>query len=365
MKKLFEGVKIGNLDLKNRFVRSAVWMKGTTEDSRLTDFIMDTYGDLASGGTGLIITGYAHISPYEQPNPNMLGIYDDSFVEEYKPFTEMIHEKGAKVALQIAYGGAQSHHPDASTMKILAPSAVHNKVTDLTPKEATKEDLAEIVQMFAQAARRAKEAGFDAVQLHGAHGYFLSAFLTPYYNRRMDEYNGDIHNRARIIYEVYEAVRAEVGPYFPVMIKLNFDDFMDPHEGLIFDDAIEVFKRLDEMGMDAFEASATNESSGNGLKPARTRIFTRDKQSYFRETAAKIAEVVKAPVILMGGNKDMDLMEDILNSSEIQLVSIARPLLAEPDLINKWEMDRTHKPRCVSCNQCWTSQPNSCILNRK
>lgn len=364
MKKLFEKVNINKMELKNRFIRSAVWMKGATDDGHLTEFINKTYNELAKGGVGLILTGYAYISDDEQPNPNMLGIYDDSFIEEYKEFTKMIHDSGSKVALQIAYGGSQSHHPEADHMNILAPSAIENRVTKLMPKEATKEDIKKIIKKFGQAAKRAKKSGFDAVQIHGAHGYFLSSFLTPYYNSRKDEYNGDIHSRARIIYEIYEEIRKQVGSDYPVMIKLNFNDFMDNKEGLVFEDALEIFKRLDEMGMDAFEVSATNESSGNGLMPARTKIFTPEKQSYFRKATAKIAEEVKAPVILMGGNRNMDLMEDILNSSNIKFFSLGRPLLAEPDLINKWKNNRNYKPKCVSCNQCWTSNPNSCIFNR-
>ena len=365
MKRLFQPAKIGKTELKNRFIRSAVWMKGTTPDSRLNEFMIHTYRDLARGGSGLIITGYAHISQDEQPNPNMIGIYDDSFIEELREFTQMIHSNGSKVALQIAYGGSQSYHPDAQRMNILAPSPVKNRATGLIPKEASVEEIQEIVKKFGAAARRAKEAGFDAVQIHGAHGYLLSSFLTPYYNRRSDEYNGDIHNRARIIYEVYEEVRNQVGEEFPIMIKLNFDDFMDPGEGLVFEDAFEVFKKLDSMGIDAFEVSATNQSSGKDLAPARTGISSPDKQSYFRNATSKIAEAVKAPVILIGGNRSMDLMEEILNETEIEFVSLGRPLLAEADLINKWKKDRRYNPKCVSCNQCRIGEPNSCIFNKK
>lgn len=365
MKTLFQPSKIGKIELKNRFIRSAVWMKGTTPDSRLNEFMMSTYKDLARGGSGLIITGYAHISEDEQPNPNMIGIYDDTFIEELREFTQMIHSNGSKVALQIAYGGSQSYHPDAERMNILAPSPVENRATGLSPKEASIEEIQEIVKKFGAAARRAKKAGFDAVQIHGAHGYFLSSFLTPYYNRRRDEYNGEIHNRARIIYEVYEEVRNQVGKEFPVMIKLNFDDFMDPGEGLIFEDAIEVFKKLDSMGVDAFEVSATNQSSGKDHAPARTRISSPDKQSYFRKATSKIAEAVENPVILMGGNRSMDLMEEILNDTDIKFVSLGRPLLAEADLINKWRKDRGYTPKCVACNQCRITEPNSCILNKK
>ena len=359
---LFKSTAVGGMELKNRFIRSALWMKGATEDGHLTDALYKTYGDLAEGGVGLIITGYAFISSIEQPNSRMLGIYNDAFVEEYQNFTQMIHAKGSKVALQLAFGGSQSFHPNAREMDIIGPSAVENRVTGLLPREATRQDIKNVVSAFGKASLRAKKSGFDAVQIHAAHGYFLSSFLTPYYNRRNDEYNGDIHNRARIIYETYEEIRNRVGNDFPVMIKLNFDDFMDEGEGLVFEDAVQVFKRLDEMGMDLFEVSATNESSGKGLAPARTKIAPPDKQSYFREATAKIAEIVKAPVILMGGNRDVDLMSEILATTKIKYVSLARPLLCEPDLINKWKNEPGYRPKCISCNKCWVKTPNACAL---
>lgn len=361
---LFEETKIGSITVKNRFIRSALWMKGAEEDGHINDFIKKSYEDLAKGGVGLILTGYAYISPEEQPNSRMKGIYDDSFIDEYRELTERVHSHGSKIAMQIVFGGSQSHHPKADSMNMLAPSAIKNKVTGITPKEASKEDIRRIIAMFGDAAARAQKAGFDGVQIHAAHGYFLSMFLTPYYNRRDDVYNGDIHNRARIIYEVYEEVRSRVGKDFPVMIKLNFDDFMDEGEGLVFEDAIEVFKRLDELGVDMMEVSATNESSGKGLAPARTKITSKEKQSYFRDATGRIAEVIESPVVLMGGNRDISVMENILSSSKIQFFSIARPLLSEPDLIKKWQESRDYSPRCVSCNKCWLSEPNSCVLYR-
>lgn len=361
---LFEKTKIGPLQVKNRFIRSALWLKGAEENGHINDFIMNSYEDLAKGGVGLILTGYSYISPEEQPNPRMKGIYDDSFIDEYRELTDKVHSHGSKIAMQIVFGGSQSHHPKAESMNILAPSAVKNRVTGITPKEVSKEDIRRIITLFGDAAERVLKAGFDGVQIHAAHGYFLSMFLTPYYNRRDDEYNGDIHDRARIIYEVYEEIRRRVGKDFPVMIKLNFDDFMDEGEGLVFEEAIEVFKRLDELGIDLMEVSATNESSGKGLAPARTKIAVKEKQSYFRDATASIAEVVESPVVLMGGNRDITVMEKILSDSKIQFFSIARPLLSEPDVINKWQESREYKPRCISCNKCWLSEPNSCVLSR-
>lgn len=361
-KKLFEAVQVGSLEVKNRFIRSALWLKGAERDGHINEFIIGSYEQLAKGGVGLIISGYAYIADDEQANSGMKGIYDDSFIPEYRQLTDRVHAQGAKIALQIVFGGSQSHHPDASAMNIVAPSAVRNRVTGLMPKEASRDDIKRIVTLFADAAERAQKSGFDGVQIHAAHGYFLSMFLSPYYNRRSDEYNGEIHDRARIIYDVVDAVRERVGAEFAIMIKLNCDDFMAEGEGLNAAEALEVFKRLDQSGIDLMEVSATNESSGKGLAPARTGIHKLEQQSYFREQTARIAELVAAPVVLMGGNRNIEVMDEILNRTQIEFFSLARPLLSEPDLINRWQRDRAYKPRCVSCNKCPVNTPNRCVL---
>lgn len=224
---LLDKTYIKSMEINNRLIRSALWMKMANEDGGLNPEIINYYTDLAKGGVGLIITGYAFVCEDEQPNPRMLGIYDDRFIEEYKKLTSAVHREGSKIALQVVYGGSQNHHPKSNEMKIFGPSAIENRVSGITLVEATKEDIKHIIEKFALAAERAKKAGFDSVQIHAAHGYLLSQFLTPYYNCRTDEYGGNIHNRARIIYEVIDAVRKKVGNEYPIMIKLNFDDFMD------------------------------------------------------------------------------------------------------------------------------------------
>jgi 2,4-dienoyl-CoA reductase-like NADH-dependent reductase (Old Yellow Enzyme family) len=294
----------------------------------------------------------------------MSGIYDDSFIEEYKILVDKVHKQETKIAMQIVYGGSQNEHPDASEMNIYGPSAIKNIVSGITPKEATKADIKGIVTKFADAAVRVKKAGFDAVEIHAAHGYLLSQFLTPYYNRRSDEYGGDIHNRARIIYEVIKEIRKKVGMDYPIMIKINFDDFMDKNQGLSKEESIEVFKKIDELGIDMIEPSAVNLSSGEGKVPFLKGINTVDKQSYFKEAVMNIANVVKAKVILVGGNKNMDLMSEILNTTKIQYFSLSRTLLCEADLINKWMENKDYKSKCISCNKCWDEVPNFCIFNR-
>jgi 2,4-dienoyl-CoA reductase-like NADH-dependent reductase (Old Yellow Enzyme family) len=324
--------------------------------------LINHYKDLASGGVGFIITGYAYVNSLEQPNPYMMGIDHDDKIEGLRQLVDNVHNHDTKIALQIVYGGSQTHHPKREEFTIFGPSAIKNIVTGVTPIEATLEDIKGIVSDFSEAARRAKEAGFDSVQIHAAHGYLLSQFLTPYYNRRTDEYGGGIHNRARIIYEVIDGVRKVVGNDYPIMIKLNHNDFMD--NGLTENDAFEVFQKISEMGVELLEVSGVNESSGLGLLPARTRLSNLNNQSYFKEFTSKLSKMVNSKVILMGGNRNPMLLNDILNESNIEYFSLARPLLGETDLINKWKEDISYKPRCLSCNKCWDTYPNSCILDR-
>ncbi|MCT4624222.1 MAG: hypothetical protein N4A46_11410, partial [Schleiferiaceae bacterium] len=262
-------------------------------------------------------------------------------------------------------GGSASTHPNASEMTFIGPSAVKNRMTGITPKEASYRDFEKIRIAFGDAAYRTKKAGYDAVQFHAAHGYFLSMLLTPFFNRRSDEYGGDIHNRARMLYEIVAEVRKRVGKDFPVMIKMNYDDLLEQGEGLTFEEAQEVCKKLDEIGIDLIELSAGSLSVNPNLPIVRTKLKAEEAQSYYKEAAIKIASQIKAPVSFVGGNRTPRLMETILNETDVKFFSLARPLIAEPDLVNKWQNETSYKPKCVSCNHCWDTAPVSCILNRK
>ncbi|MGL5901163.1 MAG: NADH:flavin oxidoreductase [Cetobacterium sp.] len=366
MKKLFEKTQLKNLELKNRFIRSATWEAMAEKDGHLNKSIYDFYEELAQGGVGLIISTYAFISKNEQPNLGMLGIQDDSLIEEYKELVERVHKYDSKIALQIVYGGSQNDHPDKEKMEILGPSAVENIVFGVTPKEATKEDIRKIVKLFGDAALRAKKAGFDAIQIHAAHGYLLNQFLTPYYNRRKDEYGGSIHNRARIIYEVIEEIKKRVGNDYPIMIKLNYNDFMTKNKGLEEVESLEIFKKISDLGVHLIEVSGGNISSGENMATfnMENNVNSIENQSYFKKAAENIAKNVSSKVSLVGGNKNFELMQDILNTTEIEYFSLSRTLFSEPDLINKWMTNEKQRPKCVSCNHCWDTLPNSCILRR-
>ncbi|MGL5507342.1 MAG: hypothetical protein ACRDB0_05505, partial [Paraclostridium sp.] len=180
------------------------------------------------------------------------------------------------------------------------------------------------------------------------HGYLLSQFLDPYHNRRNDEYGGSIENRSRIIFEVYNAIRAKVGDDYHIGIKINSSDFRD--SGASFDDCKYVVTNLDEIGIDSVEISGGDFRSFKG-------------ESYFKDYASELASIVKCPIMLVGGNRTVPSMNNILNSTDIEYFSICRPLICEPDLINKFKENNDHKHKCVCCNQCMRNN-KLCVLHK-
>lgn len=347
MKTLFDKTQMKNMSLKNRFIRSATWEGLANSDGHINDDILKVYEDLAKGGVGLIITSYAYITPHEQPNRNMLGIYDDSFIDDYKQLIDTSHSFGSKIMMQIVYGGSQTSYNTENRL-ILGPSAIPNIKTNVVPKSMSKDDINYIIDSFAQAAYRCKLAGFDGVQIHGAHGYLLSQFLDPYHNKRCDEYGGCIENRSRIIFEIFNAIRKNVGEDFHISIKINCSDFRD--DGATFNDCKYVVKRLDDLGIDSVEVSGGEFRSFSG-------------ESYFKNYATDLANSVKCPVILVGGNRTIDSMSNILNSTDIRYFSLCRPLICEPDIINKFKVSLDYKPKCINCNQCMKNN-KLCALHK-
>ena len=364
MKSLFDNTKLKNLEFKNRFIRSATHEGFADKDGAMTDALINMYEGVAKGGVSTIITGFAFVMPGEPSSPGMLGVYDDRFIEGFKNLTDTVHKYNANIVLQVAEGGTQAKF-NVKKRTIYGPSAIEHKYTGITPVEMTQEDIKKHVNAFGDAALRAKKGGFDGVQIHGAHGYLLSQFLTPYYNRRDDKYGGRIENRSRIIFEVYENMREKVGDDYPIFIKINYSDFLGD-EGLTFDESRFICRKLDEMGINLIEISGNVGFNTTQPEIIQTNINTdTSKQCYFSEYARIIAEEVNAPVAVVGGNRNLELMDKILNNSNIQYFSFCRSVLCEADLVNTWMTNPDYVPKCMSCNKCWSLKGNVCIFNRK
>jgi 2,4-dienoyl-CoA reductase-like NADH-dependent reductase (Old Yellow Enzyme family) len=347
MKSLFDRTRLHMVELKNRGVRSATWEGMADEEGHLRAEHYEIYERLATGGIGLIITGMAGVLG---PSPQMFGVYDDSFIEEYAELTSVVHKHRTPIVMQIAYQGSQGGLRIAGG-KVWGLSSVGNRISGVTPREMTKDDIGVLVKSFAEAAHRAKKAGFDGVQLHAAHGYFLNQSLSPYYNRRSDEYGGSTENRARLLYEVYEAVREKVGEDYLVMAKVNGEDLFQG--GLVLEESIAVCQGLQERGIDAIEVSggqAPQRGGEHGI--IRTGLEKAEAQSYFAHQAASIARQLHVPVMLVGGNRNPKLLEDILNTTGIEYVSFCRPLIREPNLLHRWQSGDLTEATCTSCNRC-------------
>lgn len=345
---LFEEVTLGPLRAKNRFVRAATWEGLAADDGLMTPELLAVYRDLAAGGAGVIVTGYAYITPDEQPNPHMMGIYDDRFVEEYRELVAVVHEQGARIVLQVVHGGSATH-PDSPSQRILGPSAVVNPKTGVMPVEANAQDLVDLRNAFAAAARRAKQAGFDGVELHAAHGYLLSQFLSPHLNKRDDAYGGSLENRVRFLAEVVQACRCEVGVGYPLWMKLNSSDGVSG--GLECEESLRAACLLAECGIDAIEVS------GNWHACSPNACGNRP---FFEDYAVRLASQVAIPVVLTGGNRDFAVMEDLAREAKIAAFGLCRPLICEPDLPNRWQEHPQAPVRCTSCNACNYTEGHHC-----
>lgn len=352
---VFKPGEIGGVVTKNRLVRSATYEGLASEDGVVTDRLVELYKALAEGGVGLIITGYAYVQPSGKDAPYMTGIDRDDLIPGLRRIAEAVHEHGdgCKAAVQLAHCGRQSFCLEET----LAPSAVLEPVTNKMPREMTVEGIEETEEAFAEAARRAREAGFDAVELHAAHGYLLSEFLSPYTNRRTDDYGGNTKQRVKIVREIFDKTLEKVGKDFPISIKMNVDDFLQG--GMSLEESKKIAQMLSRMGFAAIETSGgmwETRKRSRHLTTCRTDIRSRDAEAYFLPYVREIKKIVDKPLILVGGIRSLDVAEEILSKGDADFVAMSRPLIREPNLPNKWLKGiRGLTAQCISCNACFGS----------
>jgi 2,4-dienoyl-CoA reductase-like NADH-dependent reductase (Old Yellow Enzyme family) len=359
---LYTETRIGNMTLKNRFIRSATWENMATEDGHMTDKLYAIYEELAKGEVGLIVTGYANIVEEEKPNAGMMGMYNDSFIGEYKKLTELVHCNDSRIVMQLAYGGTKTTH-NIGERVIYAPSDVCERGTQTLGKAMTKDEIDYIVQAFAQASRRAQESGFDGVEIHAAHTYLINQFLSPYYNRREDQYGGSLDNRMRLLLEIYAEIRKLVGDEYPILVKLTASEFFEG--GLTFDETRIICKKLEAIGVDAIIISGNIHGKANTMIGESFDGYTIQQEGYFHEYGHVISEEVNVPVITVGGLTDINAIEEIANKTNIQYFAISRPLLSEPYLIKRWKEGNRAPVECERCSKCRTKRGNFCVVNKE
>ena len=348
MSKLFEPVEINGMKLANRFVRSATWEGMAADDGACTPKLLDLMVNLARGGVGLIISSHAYVSPEGQAGPWQLGVYDDQLIPGLEAMTTAVHESGGKMVMQLAHAGYFAN-AKLTGQTPMAPSKAEGFAKG-PRKEMNADDIQGVVKAYGAAAKRAQNAGFDGVQIHSAHGYLLSQFLSPAFNQRQDKYGGNIQNRARTLVEVLREVRQAVGKEYPVLVKMNCQDFIE--NGLQPEDSLQAGKMLVENGIDAIELSG-GVLIGGKLSPSRMGIKSAEKEAYFQNEARAFKKDISVPLILVGGNRSFQVADQMINDGVADYISMARPLIREPGLINRWKSGDLGKATCVSDNMCF------------
>jgi 2,4-dienoyl-CoA reductase-like NADH-dependent reductase (Old Yellow Enzyme family) len=345
----FDPIRIGSIGIKNRFVRSATWDGMATEEGAVTDKLLDYVEGIAKGGVGLFVSGYASVDPRGRNLPRMLAISSDDFTPGLRDLASRIQRHGIPAVAQIVQAGAQTKPDNIGGENPIGPSSIKDPTSAAVPDEMTIAQIHKTIDAFAQAANRAKEAGFDMVQLHIAHGFLLNQFLSPYSNRRTDEYGGSPEKRQKMILETYRATKDAAGSGFPVLVKLSSDDYFEG--GLTEGESFAVACKLVDDGIDAIEVSGGIPASGD-LGPARRGIDEPDKEAYFADFAQRLKKEVDVPVILVGGIRSYEVAEGLLEDEKADMIAMSRPLISEPDLISRWREGKTEKARCISCNKC-------------
>lgn len=387
---LFSDFSIADLTLPNRLVRSATLENMASPDGSPTDATRRLYERLAAGGAGLIITGYAYVSKAGQSYPLQHGMHSDGLIPSWRQVTDAVHERGGRIMMQIAHGGRQTKPSALGGREGLAPSGIPSFIYFHRPRRMTEGEILTVIDEFTAAALRAKEAGFDGVQIHGAHGYLLSNFLSPLLNRRRDAWGGDRQRRLHLLEEIVKEVRRVLGDRFALLLKINSHDYVP--FGFSPRESIPAILHLAGLGLDAVEVSGGTMESvmamTRGDSPAA--IVGRDRtglaraylslvlalqtkllpfrEAYFLPFAKRIKRRLPIPLILVGGIRSPATAERILRSGQADLLSLSRPFIREPALPRRWHEGSLEPARCTSCNRCFgeieQSNPLRCYLRK-
>lgn len=339
---LSEG-KFGTLTLKNRFIMPAMGTHMSDENEFITQGLIDYHVERAKGGVALNITEFSSVHP-TTAEAHLPGVYDDKFIPGLKKLVDAVHEVGGKICLQIWHAGRQTSSK-ITGQQIIAPSAIPHAVFQEMPLEMTKDQIKEIVEAYGDAAVRAKKAGFDAVELHGAHGYLLNQFMSAYSNKRTDDYGGTLENRTRFAVEVVKNIKEKVGKDFPLSYRISANEHVP--EGLTIEDTVIAAKLLEEAGVDVIHVS-------NGLfELLQYTIAPIDVPVGFNvPNATAIKSAVNIPVIAVGRINDPVFADKLIEEGKCDFVALGRASLADPEFVNKAKEGRIDDIiKCIGCNQ--------------
>lgn len=315
MAKLFESIKIKDMELKNRIVMPPMCMYSTDDNGHANDWHYIHYATRAIGGTGLIIVEATAVEKRGRISDRDLGIWDDSHVEGLSKIVGLSKKYGAKIAIQLAHAGRKC---EVETENIIAPSPIAYNEKYKTPIEMTKEDIKTVIKAFKEGARRALSAGFDAIEIHAAHGYLINEFLSPLSNKRNDEYGGSLENRTRFLKEIIREVRKVWPENKPLIVRVSAEDYVE--EGNHPEDLAEMINLVKEEGVDLIDVSS------GAVVPAPIKAYPGYQ--------VKFAEVIKdktgLPVIAGGLISEPEMAEEIIANNRADLVFLGRELLRNP-----------------------------------
>lgn len=323
MKTLFDETTLRGIRLKNRVWRSATWLGLADANGFMTDAIISTYETLAEGGAAVIVTGLTSVSATDAHIGGECKFYDNRFIDGHRRLTDAVHRHGARILLQTAM--------------------VDGPVDELTTAQAD-----DVVTIFGDAARRAEQAGYDGVQIHAAHFFYLSKFISPLLNHRTDGYHG-----SGILPAILSDMRSKTSYSFLITMKINSTDGYPG--GMDTKGMIKACRLM--TALDAIEVSANGTS--------RTGIRAGVNEGSFLEAAAHLAGEVEIPVVLVGGLRSVEFIGQVLNNTKVEYISLSRPLIREPNLINRWQQGDTAPSKCVSCNGCYRTEGHQCVFNIK
>lgn len=385
---------LAGMKLKNRIIRSATEEGYGDAEGRPGPKLGDFYARMAKGGAGAIITGLRGVSPESRASKRQSMIHRDEFIEDYREIAAKVHEHGTPIIMQLAHAGRQTTREAAGGTPV-APSPIKDKVFRVRPRELSGQDIEQVVSDFAAAAVRAREAGFDGIQIHAAHGYLLSQFLSAHMNRRTDRFGGSLENRFRIVARIFEETRKRVGG-FPILAKINASDTRK--KGMRPGEALRVAQLLEKAGCDAVEVSCGVAEDGFNTarltrapvpammawvdelagQPRLVKKFLaavlpflvatpKPLEDYNVADAALIKKSVGIPVIVVGGIHRLADIETILAGGSADFVAMARPFIVEPGIVNKFASGKSAESRCIKCGYCLlgvNSGPLRCYYGR-
>jgi len=353
MSSLFEPIKIGTIEMRNRFMRSATYFALADDKGFVGEASAALMKNLAENDVGLIVTGYAYVQKNGQCFVDQNGIHTDDHIRGYQKMTRAVHDAGGKIVMQIAHGGIGARYTDQSGGDFTAVSIPKDPSNFKTPPRLmTEEDIETIIESFGKAARRVQESGFDGVQIHGAHGYLVTQFLSPYSNHREDKWGGSLENRMRFVVETARSIKNHVSDDFPVMIKLGCRDYLEDAKRLTVEEGASVVNALQKEGICHVEIS--NGTMGDTNRRRAAGITRPDQEAYMLPDARFIRENTRdIPLGLVGGMRSLPVMEKIIEAGTVDTLSICRPLIREPDLIKQWKNGAAKSADCISCGRCF------------